>query len=156
MNRFAQVLMLSFLFFSFASASWEKSDQSTNITIELLEPVLKIEIMNDTLNMGNLTKGFVSDEQKITIRNSGTMDAIVRPEISTKNEISEYLLVSNSTTDAYFKKISDQVFNLSVKKPTSQGGYKDTSMYFKLDLTDYEGNQIGNITTNIIFWVMPA
>jgi hypothetical protein len=139
-------LASTFIFTPFVT-SWTDSGESLNVNAQIDSPVLIINVVEDSICLGNLTKGYTTGGKPFNITNSGTIDAIIEPIIPTDEIFSNYLMIANSSSATY-------------KNASGFMGYvgkgKKEDFWIKLDLTDYTGDITGNLSTNLTFIVMPA
>jgi len=135
-------------------------NSSMSVSVDIIEPVSKIDISPNQIHLGSVTTGYTTDAVKINVTNTGTLDLKIQPMLdSDADDIFRNLVFSNTATCASETtciKIESYSFNLS--RPDEIGEETLKSFYLKLDLRNY-GEEIlhdySNLTTDIIFWVMP-
>ena len=94
----------------------------------------------DKLDFGEITRGEKSEEFKVYVNNTGTVDITVTPELTDDSEdIFSYLyfrkLKTSGGVAVAFSRIGDFSFNIT--KPSSGSDFNDEYFYTQLDLTDY-------------------
>ena len=151
MNKFNEIIFI-FLFFSFIISvipfgNADVLNDSINISGTIDAPVLIISIIEDSINLGNITKGYITKSKPFNITNIGTTDATVQVSSDLSDEIFSNLLMGNSSTTGY-KKASEFIGRVS------QGDKED--FWIKLDLTNYSGDFTGDFSKQITFTFMPA
>lgn len=118
------------------------------------ESIVSIEVPN-YLFFGNITKGQKSNETKITVNNTGTVDVTVTPHLLDSTEkIFNYtyfrLRKTSGGNEVPFTKIGQFNFNIS----KSDNEY----FYISLDLTGYPEDipqAIPDHSTDILFVALP-
>ncbi len=133
-------------------------DEKLNVSITLNQPTLIIEIIEDHVDLGDITKGYVSEARPFNVTNKGTVDATIQPQISSPDEIFSNLWIGATKggigTIAGYKKIGEFIGNVS--KSSTYGGEEREDFWIKLNLEDYNGGITGNLVKEVTFWVMPA
>jgi hypothetical protein len=121
------------------------SDDKLKVGVTIDAPILRINVVEDYVNLGHITKGGITNPRSFNITNTGTIDIKIQP-LNITSDIFSNLWIGNSNTTGY-KRIGNFVGNIS------QGDRED--FWIKLDLRDYTGSITGNLSTNITFFVMP-
>ncbi|MBS3071703.1 hypothetical protein J4408_01800 [Candidatus Pacearchaeota archaeon] len=101
--------------------------------------VVSIEVP-DSIYLGNVTYGFESatDEYKIFVNNTGTVNATITPMlINSSEQIFSHLYFGRILSDN-FERIGN--WSLELEKPAVFPGFKSSSFYIKLDLKDFSGD----------------
>jgi hypothetical protein len=139
------LLLISLIFtISFGNSASYISDDTLRVGVLIEEPTLKITILEDYIYLGNLTKGDVTKPKPFNVTNTGTIDAIIQPMISS-NDIFSNLYVGNSSTQGY-EKIGEYTGKIA-------SGHRE-DFWLKLDLRNYTGTITGNLSAEITFLVM--
>ncbi len=115
-------------------------------------PVLELEVP-DFVFLGNVTVGEKSNEVHIYINNTGTVDALITPELVNSGEdIFNYLYFRGQKTHTVngtsgvpvpFERIGD--FSFTANKPTTGNNFNAEDFYSILDLTNYSGSITGDL-----------
>lgn len=118
-------------------------------------PKTSIQITS-SIFMGNVSKGYSSDDISVDINNTGDVAIKVTPQLSnSSDEIFSNLYFKRIQSDPYAK-IGN--FSLNISQPSSFGGIRASSFYVKLDLTGYTGtisaDQIGR-RAQVVFYALP-
>lgn len=113
----------------------------------------------DSVEFGDIAKGYKSDRQDLDIENTGTTDISVIPLLDENygDEIFEYISFSETAADDGLTKIGS--FQFSIEKPNNIGGTKEERIYMYLDLEEFEGEISSDLpghNTNVTFWAIPA
>jgi hypothetical protein len=119
-------------------------NDSLNVGVTIDAPVLMINIIEDSIYLGNITKGAVTVSKPFNITNAGTIDALIQPIIPS-NEIFSNLFIANSSSATY-QKATDFIGRVA------KGNKED--FWMRLDLKNYTGTITGNLSTNVTFLVM--
>jgi len=91
----------------------------------------------DRVVFGNISKGQDSDEFKVDINNTGTVDVTVTPQLVDSGE--------TIFSHLYFKRVLANpltrigLYSQNVSAPSTQGGSKAAYMYAVLDLRNFTG-----------------
>lgn len=132
-NRVASGLILFLLALGmlgyFASAA---NTIKVEANIMSQDSYLMIDVDNDSIHFGNLSRGQVSSAHKICVNNTGTEDAVVTPELSDDYDglIFDYIYVKRyGDSDSTYKPIGQ--FNATINHESSR------CLWFRLDLSDY-------------------
>jgi hypothetical protein len=121
------------------------SDDELEIGVTVNDPILKINVIEDYVNLGNLSRGYETTPKPFNVTNQGTINAIIQPRLKAPDEIFSNLYIGTSRTTGY-KIIGNFTGNIT------KGATSD--FWIKLDLTDYKGSIKGNLSTNLTFYVM--
>jgi len=128
---------------SFSSADNDIITFEANIIADSTEePTIRISVP-DYINLGNVSVGGKSQEIRVFINNTGSVDVIVTPELmNSSEEIFSYL---------YFREQKTRTINgTSTNVPFSRLGnfrndFNEEDFYTILDLTDFNGNLNNNL-----------
>lgn len=128
---------------------------TANMTVKanVLSTSVSLSVPNSII-IGDIAPGYVSDLESFSIINTGTTDIQVMPEIA------------SSTNDTLFKNIGFKrvqtddltkigVFNINIEKPDKVGGERDQNLYMQLDLSGYSGDATGENNATIVFTAVP-
>ncbi len=158
MKKLEVLLVFSLFFvFNFIFVSSELIGDELSVNVNLLEPVVNVEIETDYISFRDIAKGYLSEAKQINITNFGTTDILFIPVLKNPSEIFENLYFYTSKGSAGsltgYKKIGE--FNGSVEKADVFGESNTEDFFIKLNLKDYGGEIDGNLTASVIFYVMP-
>ena len=137
---------------SFSSADNDIITFEANIIADSTEePTIRISVP-DYINLGNVSVGGKSQEIRVFINNTGSVDVIVTPELmNSSEEIFSYLYfreqktrtINGTSTNVPFSRLGN--FSFSAAKPTSGNDFNEEDFYTILDLTDFNGNLNNNL-----------
>jgi hypothetical protein len=164
MKRGSLLLTLVFflsLVYVFSSGNVIASEQdSMDISVNLIQPYVSFNVQRSVF-LGNLTKGFDSDEDEVgdfIINNTGTTKIRITAELENPSDpIFSNLYLSNSTADDKFRKVDD--FSSVMDLPNNYGQSNADKFYAILKLSEYTGDITGDImgySTKVIFWASAA
>lgn len=153
------ILGVFILGLSFASAiTYDNSDSVDEMLVKVNIHSSTVSIsVPDNLVLEDIAPGYISDEERITIVNTGTTDVQVIPELGSSNntEIFEKLGFKTTLSDDL---VGIGFFGLEILKPTKVGEENSEYVYAQLDLVAYEGeiseDQL-EYNTTIIFTAVP-
>jgi len=134
-----------------ADDKWKDSGEKLGVKVTIEEQELKIKIVEEYVDLGEITKRYITNSSFFNITNKGTVDALIQPVVDSSDEIFSNLMISSKKTSGY-----NLTKNFIGKVPKSST-YKEEnteSFWIKLNLTEYEGNVTGDLSTDIIFYVM--
>jgi hypothetical protein len=138
-------LLISLIFtISFGNSASYISNDTLRVGVLIEELTLKINILEDYVYLGNLTKGDITKPKPFNITNIGDIDAIIQP-MTPSNDIFSNLYVGNSSTQGY-ERIGEYTGKIA-------SGHKG-DFWLKLDLKNYTGTITGNLSAEITFLVM--
>ncbi|MBS3089945.1 hypothetical protein J4461_03650 [Candidatus Pacearchaeota archaeon] len=109
--------------------------------------VVSVEVP-DIIYLGNISSGFVGEEKRVDIVNTGTTDIIITPIlIGDHDPIFEKLYFSKrlSGVDYSFRQVGN--FSLNMSKPSRLGGTNNDYFYTRMDLSDYTGSVPSGVST---------
>jgi hypothetical protein len=118
--------------------------------------------VTDSINLGDVTKNkSVSDEFKVDINNTGTVDITVTPQLADSNEgIFSYLFFrshkTSNGTAVPFTRIGD--YSIDINKPSTGSSVRKAYCYMILNLTDFNAPLSSDLIghkAEVIFWAMP-
>lgn len=153
------VLFLSFILYLPTLDSDEYYNSTLKVSANLVEPIAMVNISPNNVFLGEITRGYETNYQNITIVNTGTMDVKISPMLDNNADTVFQNLKFASSSCSTWSNISH--WNSSIishsKNYTSRNG-EVYNFCMKLDLTDYENivSVNKNLSTNITFWIMPA
>lgn len=168
MKRTSWLLTLVFCLFLFGITSTFASDTMI-VEVDVVanggggNDIISIQVP-DKHDYGQIKKGEKSDEFKIYVNNTGTVDITVTPRITDiGEEIFSYLYfrktktrtVNGTSQDVAFTRVGDFSFNIT--KPSGGNDYNDEYFYTILDLTDYPDDvddDIINHRANLKFYAV--
>lgn len=168
MNK--RVVAVFILFFSFLliltinfAESYSNSSSSINISVNLKQPFAEIQIDPDAVSFGEITVGYNTNFTNITFTNTGSLPIKIIPLLQNgTNNIFNYLefnTASCSSTSWYNITHYKNNSLLSIDKPDAYQGNRLDSACIRLGLDSYNDTEITSdvdLSTNLIFWVMPA
>lgn len=136
--------LLVIMFIFMASASKDVMTVEANIFAGSgtnNDSTIRIEVP-DYLFFGNVSVGDISDELKVYINNTGSVDVTVTPKLLNRSEeIFSYLnfrkFKTSNGTSVPFTRIGD--FSFNINKPSGGNTYEDEYIYMALDLRNYTG-----------------
>ncbi len=154
------VLLMCLIFISSAPALVydESGDEDVMIVeADVLATTIGIDVPNN-VEIGEITKGYISDRQDLDIENTGTTDIIVIPALDEgyDGEIFEYLSFQKTLSDDLTKIGS---FEFEIERPNIIGGTRTERIYMYLDLEEFEEDISADLpghNTNVTFWAIPA
>lgn len=134
-----------------------KADDVMVVEADVLETTTGIDVPS-SVEFGEITKGYISDQQDVNIENTGTTDITVIPELDEgyTGEIFEYISFKRVLADDLTKIGS---FEFEIEKPSNIGGTRTQGIYMYLDLTEFEDDISSDLmehNTNVTFWAIPA
>jgi hypothetical protein len=153
-------LVLCIVFISGVSALvYDESgdDDVMKVEADVLASTVGIDVPNN-VEFGDITKGYISDRQDLAVKNTGTTDITVIPELDENysGDIFEYLSFQKTLSED-LKKIGS--FEFEIEKPSDIGGTRTQGIYMYLDLTEFKGDistDLPGHNTNVTFWAIPA
>ncbi|MDE1848994.1 MAG: hypothetical protein KGH55_03100 [Nanoarchaeota archaeon] len=165
---FAALIFVPLIFFS-AMPSLDADDyynSTITVSVNLIEPVARVEISPDVIDLGNITKGYSTNYANLSFNNTGNFDIEIHPVLENNSSDAfnylEFNTASCSTSSSsgwhnmsYYSNISNSF--LSIDKPDVFGGQRTDYACLRLNLQKY-GNQIDSnltVSTDIVFWIMP-
>lgn len=120
----------------FVSAGQNEDVVSSVFEANIYQPRVSISVP-DYVFLGNITLGYSTDEEKMLVVNKGDVAVSVTPALADLNEdIFSYLYFRESSGS--YRRIGN--FSMTISKPSSQGGNSTKTLYYKLDLREYEGD----------------
>lgn len=165
-------VLISFSLFSIPFVeSYKPGDNSTvNVSVNLKQPFVRVDISPNAIPLGEITVGYNTNSSNVTFVNKGTLDATVTPVLETgANNIFNYLefnKASCSTTSSsgwnnvsYYANVNNTFFGVLSKSSIYKGTGDQGSVCVRLGLDNYVGDEIASdidLSTNLIFWAMPA
>jgi hypothetical protein len=143
---FFLAIIFLFLIMPLVNSESYTSDETINVSVRITEfvPLLRVEIIEDSLYLGEVTKWRETLPKPFNITNTGNIDAYIRPEIIADSIFSN-LEISKSPGSGY-KKIGEFVGKITVDDKED--------FWIKLNLKDYSDNFTGYVSTEITFLVM--
>jgi hypothetical protein len=158
-------LASTFIIIPFGNAD-EYTNSSINVSVSISEPIARIEISPDKINLGEVTPGYYTNYTNITFVNKGTLNVSITPRLDNDaSKIFTYLefnTASCSITSTVWHNLEYYNTNkfLSIKKidPTTLEQYQDFAC-LRLNLAKYNDSEVTSdldLSTNLIFWIMPA
>ncbi|MEK6826909.1 MAG: hypothetical protein AABX99_00295 [Nanoarchaeota archaeon] len=160
-------LLFSFLVISMTPSveSYKPGDNSTiNVSVSLKQPFVRVEITPNEISLGEITLGYDSNFSNITFINKGTLDASVTPVLDIgANTIFNYLEFATASCATYhnmsYYSVNTTLLGVLSKSNIYNNTGEEDSACVRLGLKDYAGDEIAsdmNLSTNLIFWAMPA
>ncbi len=126
-----------------------------HVSADILESTIGITIPN-SIEIGSIASGYLSNRTDLDIKNIGTVDVVVSPEVvfdeanTGAYEIFTNLAFKNILSDT-LKTIGE--YSLTISKPSEVGGTRTERVYMYLDLINYSGNVQSFQEADVIFWV---
>jgi len=128
-----------------------------NIIAEFIpEDIISIEVP-DYVFLGSVNEGDSTDNAKIYVNNSGTVDITITPQLANPNDEIFQNLYFKNTLAGNKSKIGDYSFNIA--KPSTLGGKRAEYMYMWLDLATYNKDITQDLIgekTDILFIATPT
>ncbi|MCL5730266.1 MAG: hypothetical protein M1165_01715 [Candidatus Pacearchaeota archaeon] len=162
-------LMLFLIMFAIPETSADDYYNSTvSVSVNLVEPVARVEISPDVIDLGNITKGYSTNYANLTFNNTGNFDIEIHPVLENNSSgIFNYLefnAASCSTSSSsgwynmsYYSNMSKVL--LSIDKPEIYGGQNKDYACLRLNLQKYNNTilpgETGLLSANVTFWIMP-
>jgi|WetSurMetagenome_2_1015567.scaffolds.fasta_scaffold269233_2 hypothetical protein len=134
---------------SLANAESYISDDSLKVSVFIDAPSLKINVVEDSIYLGNITKGSVTASKPFNITNTGTADALIQP-IVPSSEIFSNLFIANTSS------ASNSQYQRATEFIGRVGKGDKADFWIRLDLKNYTGTVTGNLSTNLTFIIMSA
>jgi len=156
----------TFLIIPFGNAD-QYNDSSISLSVNITEPIARIEISPNDINLGQLTPGYYTNYTNITFTNKGTLNVSITPQLDEgADKIFNYLefnTASCSISSTVWHKInyynsSNELLSIKKIDPDTLEESKDFAC-LRLNLMKYNDTEITSeedLSTNLIFWVMPA
>lgn len=148
-------VVFAFLFILTSTAYAESSDNMT-VKVDVIKPNIGITVPS-LVTFQEISTGYLSERQDLSISNTGTVDVQITPEISSDYNGSIFQNIAfKETLDDPLIKLGNYV--LELLKPTEVGGTRTEKVYMYLDLTSYSGTieqDMLDHKTQIIFWATP-
>ncbi len=163
-------LLIAFLFlygFDYDVSADVYSNSTLNVSVDIIEPTVQIEIIPSSVYLGKITKGYATDAlnldnpANITFINKGDLKISITPTLSSNvNPIFknlEFNTASCSSTSTSWHSILSWT-GLSIDRPDSYGSSKSDYSCVRLNLKNYNQTINGNesLTTQLTIWVMPG
>ena len=166
MNKEGKIILFVLLFLTILitpfGKSYENESYTVNVSVNITQPYIEVEITPDAVSLGEITFGYNSNSSNITFKNKGTLGAKITPILETgANSIFNYLEFGTSSCSTW-KNITYYGSStlLTVDKPsTYKGTEKEKSACVRLGLDSYNGTEVESditLSTKLIFWVMPV
>lgn len=164
------LMLVPFIFFltvPLADAD-DYSNSTIMVSVNLAEPVARVEISPKIIDLGNITKGYSTGYQNLTFNNTGDIDIEIHPLLDENaSEIFNYLEFNTAscspTTSSgwynltYYSNMSRSL--LSIDKPKDYGGQNKDYACLRFNLQKYTSNilpsEAGLLSANVTFWIMP-
>jgi len=152
-------IFLAVFVFQFSVVFGEQNDTMI-LAADILPYVTNVTTVSievpDYVFFGNLTKGGFSEEIKVTVNNTGTVNVIVTPELTNSSEkiFNNTYFRTRKTSGGIavpFTKLGD--FNFRINKSDSE------YFYISLDLTNYTEDipvALPNHQAELTFFALPA
>lgn len=147
-----------FLILFIISSVCAEEQEAARMVVEanIFAPIIKISV-SEHIFLGNLTKGYSGDRFRVEVNNTGTVDVVLTPKLSSgSNKIFENLFLARRTTEEF---LPIGRFNISIAKPSDIGKVKSDYFYIKMDLSNYKdeirNDKLGE-KAEIVFWAVPA
>jgi hypothetical protein len=167
------ILLGIIILFAFLNLNLVKSDSSQNNTMIVQANIIGFRNnisyegvgiqVPSFINLGNITvDNPVSDEFKLNINNTGTVDITVTPDLADPDEsIFSFLYFRTHKTSnkeaVPFDRIGE--YSLNISKPSTGSTVRKAYCYMILNLTDFTGpirKDLVGYQSEVIFWAMPS
>ena len=151
-TRFFVISFCFVLFIGFVAAN-----DILTLRFSVNEPLLSFSVQED-FDLGSVTVGFdtaLEASRQVEINNTGDLDIIIFAEALSDSDIVDYIRLGRVQSE--ISPISK--FNMSIARPSGQGGVRSDSFYVQIDLTDYNGEMeeiAGDYEIDILFIAMPG
>jgi len=149
--------------------SYKPGDNSTiNVSVSLKQPFVRVEITPNEIPLGEITVGYNTNSSNVTFRNKGTLDATITPVLDVgADNIFNYLEFNKAscsqTSSSGWYNINyyqnNTFFGVLSKSNIYNGNGDEGSACVRLGLDNYNDTEIASdmdLSTNLIFWAMPA
>jgi len=132
------------------------ADSSDDMVVKanVLETEISISVP-DQVSFGNIAPGYTSERQEIEIVNDGTVDVGVSADLEEEDDIFENIAFRRVLDDPLTK---IDFFEIEIEKPSTVGDENEEDVYMYLDLSDYEGEESGDMmghNATVIFTAVP-
>ena len=131
------------------------SEDQMLVKVNVLQSTVSISVP-DNLIIGEIAAGYLTEEQGFDIKNTGTVDIQVVPELvaeSTNDEMFNNFVFKRIQADELTK---IGLFSVDIEKPNVVGGERAQNVYLQLDLTNYKGDlTTGLNNATIVFTAVP-
>ena len=149
--------VLFFPIFNFYDVSADSYTNSTlNVSAYVVEPTSSVDISPSTIYLGEITKGYSTGLQNITLTNSGSLDIKIQPVLdSSANSVFQNVKFGSATCSTWTS-IGNWISG-KISKPVNYGGVSNYNFCIKLDLGSYtqEITNNQNLSKKITLWIMP-
>jgi len=151
------ILFLVVLIIPFAAADLSENS-SLVISVNISEPVASVEIFPNSIDLGEITKGYATAYENISITNTGNLDIIIQPILENgSHQIFQSLKFSTGACSTWHNMsyYSNKTL-LSIDRPILYEGERQSSSCIKLDLINYKEDvpSFLILSTNLTFYVM--
>jgi hypothetical protein len=151
--------ILGFLFSCSMVFADDVSNSSILVSVDILEPVLSVEISPNNVDLGTLTKGYESDPINLTATNTGDIDVEIIPILNENAEdFFQYLEFATGSCSTYTN-VSKWDSSIIDASDIFGGIGEEYSFCMHMDLKNYEDEierDYLNISTDLTFWVVAA
>ncbi len=167
MEKISQIIVFGivgiFLFgivFGFVVNAEEGDGLGMNVSI--MEPVMRIEIGNESLDLGETTQGYRTTLKNTTLKNIGDLRISITATLPNESDyFFNYLRLNThlGCTNAGWRSVGN--FSRILDSPSTYKGDDGemVDLCTRLDLTDYEGTieeDHENLSTELTFWITAA
>lgn len=112
----------------------------------------------DEVVFRSIAAGYKSERKDLEIKNVGTTDVTIRPELSESDNETVFNYLTFKTTVSG-DEIKIGLFDFEIEKPDLVGDIEEQQLYMHLDLTNYDGeiseDNSGEQNATVIFTAMP-
>ena len=155
-KKLLSVFMFGFILLATSFVSAEDVNDTMVVKTNVLKSVVSISVPEEVI-FQDIAKGYVSERNDLDIKNTGTVDISVTPELATNysSDIFDYISFQEVLADPLTK---IRYFDFEILKPTVIGGERSQGIYMYLDLEEYAGEITEDMMdhqTEVIFWAVP-
>ncbi|MBT4376108.1 hypothetical protein HOD29_01920 [archaeon] len=155
-KKLLSVFMFGFILLATGFVSAEDVNDTMVVKTNVLKSVVSISVPEEVI-FQDIAKGYVSERNDLDIKNTGTVDISVTPELATNysSDIFDYISFQEVLADPLTK---IRYFDFEILKPTVIGGERSQGIYMYLDLEEYAGEITEDMMdhqTEVIFWAVP-
>lgn len=145
------------------ASKYQNDSSSVNVSVNIKQPFVKIQISPNEVSLGETTVGYNTNSSNITFVNKGTLDVTITPILNVgANPIFNYLEFGTASCSSWHNMTyygSNTLLGILSKSSIYNGVGEEDSACIRLGLDSYNGPELDsdlNLSTDVIFWAMPA
>jgi hypothetical protein len=161
-----EILMIAFVMAFLVGGSIivlaEIEGPSLSLSVDLKEPLISVELGESNVDFGNITKGYKSGINNISVVNNGDVEIDIVPLIDEGDpEVFEFLEFNTGACSDHHATIWNNILSwdgLNIKKPAIYQGIRESYFCIRLNLEEYDPiiPEDQTLTTDLTFWITPA